>query len=66
MQSTMYRRTFPGTRLDARKSAAADFETTKGGFRLTTPVGGTLTGRGGSGACRSFGATQGTRQSAVA
>jgi hypothetical protein len=26
----MYRRTFPGTRLDARKSAAADFETTKG------------------------------------
>jgi predicted phage terminase large subunit-like protein len=48
MQSAMYRRTFPGARLDARKSAAADFETTMGGFRLTTSVGGTLTGRGGS------------------
>ena len=35
---------FPGTRLT--KSSEGEFETTQGGLRLTTSVGGTLTGRG--------------------
>jgi predicted phage terminase large subunit-like protein len=45
MQSTFYRRVFPGTVLS--KFAVNDFETTAGGMRMATSVGGVLTGRGG-------------------
>jgi len=47
MQSGWYRELFPRTIISPRRSAAHDFETTKGGGRLSTSVGGTLTGRGG-------------------
>ena len=46
MQSTWYRRIFPNTRLQHGKSALHDLHTTKRGYRLSTSVGGTLTGRG--------------------
>jgi predicted phage terminase large subunit-like protein len=47
MQSKFYRRAFPLTRLDPKKSAEAEFMTTRKGVRLATSIGGTLTGRGG-------------------
>jgi hypothetical protein len=47
VQSTWYRRLFPRTVITASRSAAYDFETTLGGGRLATSIGGTLTGRGG-------------------
>ena len=47
MQSSWYRELFPGTIISSKRSAADDFETTKGGGRLATSVTGTLTGRGG-------------------
>lgn len=47
MQSHRYRELFPGTIISAKRSAADDFETTRGGGRLSTSVTGTLTGRGG-------------------
>lgn len=47
MQTSWYRQLFPGTVIAAARSAVHDFETTKGGGRLATSVGGTLTGRGG-------------------
>lgn len=47
MQSPWYREAFARTRLDAAKSAELEFETTARGGRLSTSVGGTLTGRGG-------------------
>ena len=47
MRSPLYRRLFPGTRISPRKDTEMEFMTTKGGFRLATSVGGTLTGRGG-------------------
>ena len=46
MKSAWYRRTFPNTRLQHGKSALHDLHTTKRGYRLSTSVGGTLTGRG--------------------
>jgi predicted phage terminase large subunit-like protein len=48
MQEEWYQRVFPHTRLNPDKMAADDFETTAGGFRLATSVGGVLTGRGGN------------------
>lgn len=48
MQQDWYRRAFPMTQLSPDKMAADDFETTAGGFRLATSVGGVLTGRGGN------------------
>jgi predicted phage terminase large subunit-like protein len=48
MGSSWYRRLFPNTRLSRAKNAELDFETTRGGGRLSTSVGGSLTGRGGS------------------
>jgi hypothetical protein len=48
MQSPWYRWLFPGTRIDHRKNTEAEIETTARGYRLTTSVGGTLTGRGGN------------------
>ncbi|ANY18627.1 Terminase-like family protein [Tsuneonella dongtanensis] len=47
MESSWYREIFPGTVISKARSAAWDFETTRGGGRLATSVGGTLTGRGG-------------------
>ena len=47
MQSEWYKDVFPATRLFPGRMAEDDFETTAGGGRLSTSVGGTLTGRGG-------------------
>lgn len=47
MQSPWYRELFPETIISPRRSAAYDFETTRGGGRLATSIAGTLTGRGG-------------------
>jgi predicted phage terminase large subunit-like protein len=46
MTSEWYRNLFPGTRLASRRQALNDFTTTQQGFRLSTSVGGILTGRG--------------------
>lgn len=43
--SDFYQRLFP-TRLSAQRQAVQDFATTANGFRLSTSVGGVLTGRG--------------------
>lgn len=48
MESPWYQRVFPNTRLSREKNAELDFMTTARGFRLSTSVGGTLTGRGGN------------------
>jgi predicted phage terminase large subunit-like protein len=48
MAADWYRRLFPGTRLDPAKNTETEVMTTKRGFRLSTSVGGTLTGRGGN------------------
>jgi len=45
MSTRLYRALFP-TRLSAQKQATAEFETTEKGYRLSTSVGGVLTGRG--------------------
>jgi predicted phage terminase large subunit-like protein len=47
MESSFYKRVFPRTRLNPKKSTETEFETTGRGYRLATSVGGTLTGRGG-------------------
>jgi predicted phage terminase large subunit-like protein len=47
MQSNWYRELFTKTVVSQRRSASYDFETTRGGGRLSTSVAGTLTGRGG-------------------
>jgi predicted phage terminase large subunit-like protein len=48
MENTWYQRTFPKTRINPRKAAELEFETTKQGVRYGTSLGGTLTGRGGN------------------
>ena len=48
MESEWYRRIFPRTRLNRRRTTESDFKTTRGGGRLSTSTGGSLTGRGGS------------------
>ena len=45
MQTDWYKRAFPKTRLVSR--SVDDFETSAGGGRLSTSVGGVITGRGG-------------------
>lgn len=45
--SNWYRTIFPATQIAPRRSARLDFETSRGGGRFSTTVGGTLTGRGG-------------------
>src|SRR3954447_8068735 len=47
MRSTLYHRLFPNTRISPAKDTELEFATTRGGNRLSTSVGGTLTGRGG-------------------
>jgi len=46
MLSPWYWELFPGTKLEVSRRSVADFETTKGGGRMSTSIGGTLTGRG--------------------
>jgi predicted phage terminase large subunit-like protein len=48
MHSPLYRRIFPRTRISSSKDTEIEIRTTAGGSRLTTSVGGTLTGRGGN------------------
>lgn len=47
MLSSFYQSLFPGARLSPEKQAVNEFHTTKNGVRLSTSVGGVLTGRGG-------------------
>jgi predicted phage terminase large subunit-like protein len=47
MQSEWYARCFPKTVISSARTATNDFDTTMGGGRLATSIGGTLTGRGG-------------------
>lgn len=47
MNSPFYRRLFPGTLLSREKQSVDEFVTTFGGVRMSTSVGGVLTGRGG-------------------
>ena len=46
MGSSFYRRLFPHTRLSAEKQSVNEFMTLAQGFRMSTSVGGVLTGRG--------------------
>src|SRR5438270_1758192 len=46
MASAFYHRLFPNTVLSSDKQAVNDFATTTQGFRMSTSVGGVLTGRG--------------------
>lgn len=46
MQTAWYREVFPSTHVDPKKSGVEEIATTRGGYRLSTSVGGTLTGRG--------------------
>jgi predicted phage terminase large subunit-like protein len=46
ISSSFYRSVFPGTRLSSDKRSVNEFETTRHGFRMSTSVGGVLTGRG--------------------
>jgi hypothetical protein len=48
MSSPWYRTIFPGTVLSRERNAELDFMTTRRGYRLSTSVGGSLTGRGGN------------------
>jgi hypothetical protein len=47
MNSEWYGAVFPGTKIDPSKNTEAEFITTERGMRLSTSVGGVLTGRGG-------------------
>ena len=47
MDSSFYRKIFPRTKFNPRKTTERELETTRHGYRLATSVGGTLTGRGG-------------------
>ncbi len=46
MASPFYRRLFPETQISPEKQSVGEFMTTKQGFRMSTSVGGVLTGRG--------------------
>jgi len=46
MQSDWYRRLFPRTALAAKRQALSNYETTAGGSRFSTSVGGVITGFG--------------------
>jgi predicted phage terminase large subunit-like protein len=46
MASNFYRRLFPKTRLSSEKQSVSEFMTTAKGFRMSTSIGGVLTGRG--------------------
>lgn len=46
LTSPWYRSLFPGTRLSSQRQAIQEFTTTRSGVRLSTSIGGVLTGRG--------------------
>lgn len=46
MQSRWYRSVFPNVHIDTKKASVDEIKTTRGGYRLSTSVGGSLTGRG--------------------
>jgi predicted phage terminase large subunit-like protein len=48
MMSPFYANVFPQTKLSREKQSVGEFVTTKQGFRMSTSVGGVLTGRGGN------------------
>lgn len=48
MESSWYRDVFPRTRISSTRRGVCDFETTAGGGRFSTSVGGVITGRGGN------------------
>jgi predicted phage terminase large subunit-like protein len=48
MNSDWYPGVFPNTKIDSSKNTEIEFMTTERGFRLSTSVGGVLTGRGGN------------------
>ena len=48
MESDWYRSAFPSTRIRREKNAELNYVTTRQGYRYSTSVGGTLTGRGGN------------------
>ncbi len=48
MESAWYQSAFPQTRLNPKKAAELEFETTRQGYRYGTSLGGALTGRGGN------------------
>ena len=48
MQTEWYRQVFPNTHIDPKKLGLEEIRTTRGGYRLSTSVGGSLTGRGGN------------------
>jgi len=48
MASEWYQRVFPQTRLDPKRASLDKLTTTRGGYRYSTSIGGTLTGRGGA------------------
>jgi predicted phage terminase large subunit-like protein len=48
MRSSFYLRLFPGTRVSEAKDTELEVQTTARGYRYTTSLGGTLTGRGGN------------------
>jgi hypothetical protein len=48
MEADWYRRIFPFTRISREKNTELNFVTTRHGYRYSTSVGGTLTGRGGN------------------
>lgn len=47
IESALYRRLFPNTRISPRKNTEGMVATTRNGFRLAASIGGTLTGKGG-------------------
>lgn len=46
MQTQWYRSVFPNVHIDMKKASVDEVKTTRGGYRLSTSVGGSLTGRG--------------------
>lgn len=46
MQTPWYRSVFPNLHIDSKKASVDEVKTTRGGYRLSTSVGGSLTGRG--------------------
>lgn len=48
MEDAQYRRIFPGTRFDPKRTNLDEIRTTRHGYRVATSVGGTLTGKGGN------------------
>jgi len=47
MDGSFYKKIFPRTKFNPRKTTERELETTRHGYRLATSVGGALTGRGG-------------------